>query len=122
MTAPAQTHPGLVDRHGQPLAAGMSTDHEAASLTRRFGTWGLSVGGPSAALTYNLASLRSRSRKLAMNEPQIDGGLDTLTANLIGTGITPRWHIEDERLKHKNEGLTPFSPPAARCNWSQWEH
>lgn len=104
----------ILDMRGNPYpASSMSSyasEYEGAGVTRRFGeTWGLGVSGPSASLTYSLSSLRSRSRKLAMNEPQIDGGLDTLAANMIGTGITPRWQLKDSGLKREIQEL-----------WADW--
>jgi len=44
-----------------------------------------------------------------MNEPQIDGGVDTLAANIVGKGITPRWQIENGELKKDVQAL-----------WSDW--
>ena len=87
----------------------MSGDYEGASSSRRLSTWGLGVAGPTASLSHSLTSLRSRCRKLSMNEPQIDGGLDTLAANLVGTGITPRWQLEDSGLKAEIQAL-----------WADW--
>lgn len=104
------TAPLILDHRGQPVASGyMVGDYEGASQSRRLTTWGLGVSGPTASLSHSLTSLRSRCRKLAMNEPQIDGGLDTLAANLVGTGITPRWQLEDGALKAEIQAL-----------WNDW--
>lgn len=102
--------PLILDHRGQPISSNfMAGDYEAATISRRLNSWGLGVAGPTASLSHSLTSLRSRCRKLAMNEPQIDGGLDTLAANLIGTGITPRWQLQDSGLKAEIQEL-----------WADW--
>jgi lambda family phage portal protein len=104
------TAPILFDHRGQPVSSSfMVGDYEGASNSRRLSAWGLGVSGPTASLSHSLTSLRSRCRKLSMNEPQIDGGLDTLAANLVGTGITPRWQLEDSGLKAEIQAL-----------WADW--
>lgn len=104
------TAPIILDHRGRPASSSfMVGDYEGAATSRRLSTWGLGVAGPTASLSHSLTSLRSRCRKLAMNEPQIDGGLDTLAANLVGTGITPRWQLEDSALKAEIQAL-----------WNDW--
>jgi len=52
------------------------------------------------------ASLRTRSRALVQNVPYVRRGLDSLVANVIGTGITPR-------------SLAPEADAIDRL-WSEW--
>ncbi|MFW9899921.1 MAG: phage portal protein [Candidatus Thorarchaeota archaeon] len=73
----------------------MSTDYEGASQTRRLRTWGLSSSGINTALSGSRTNLVNRTRDLHRNNPEISGGIDTKTANIIGRGITPRWNIDD---------------------------
>ena len=72
-----------------------STNFEGASQTRRFRTWGLSSAGINTTLYGDRGNLVNRSRDLHRNTPEISGGIDTKTANIIGRGITPRWDIDD---------------------------
>jgi lambda family phage portal protein len=96
----------IVDYNGRPIsAASFSQDFEGATFGRRLGTWGTSTAGPDTALYGSLTTLRSRSRQLVRNDPNAAGGIDTLVANLVGTGITPRWLFDDTDLKEEIQGL-----------------
>ena len=84
----------VVDHRGQPIPArSLSSSahiYEGATTGRRLHTWGTSAAGPDVALMWSLGTLRSRARQLVRNDPFAAGGMDTLVANLVGTGITPR--------------------------------
>lgn len=97
----------IVDAGGNriPKAALGRDEYEGSTSGRRLNTWGTSTAGPNAALFSSLTTLRSRSRQMVRNDPQASGGLDTLVANLVGTGITPRWQIEDPDLKKEIQDL-----------------
>jgi capsid protein len=86
-----------------------ATHYKGAGTGRRMSYWGLSPAGPNNSLYSSLNSLRARSRELVRNDPQIDGGMDTLVANIVGTGITPRWQLEDTGLKKEVQEL-----------WNDW--
>jgi len=49
-------------------------------------------------IEYGAAQL-TNLRELVRNDPLAGSGMDTLVANLIGTGITPRWLLDDAALK-----------------------
>ncbi|MGD9975729.1 MAG: phage portal protein [Desulfatirhabdiaceae bacterium] len=83
-----------------------TSDFEGAGNGRRLSSLGMSSAGPNNTLFSSLGSLRSRLRELVRNDPQIDGGLDTLVSNLVGMGISPRWQIKDSELK-----IEYFFPP-----------
>lgn len=101
----------IVDHNGRPIPRSMMAgDYEGAATGRRMNTWGLSSSGPNSSLYSSTNSLRSRSRELRRNNPLIDGGSDTLVANIIGSGINPRWQIKDNpALKEELQEL-----------WSDW--
>ena len=63
--------------------------YEGASLKDG---WRPKRGGASANTDHyaDAATLRTRARSLVQNVPHIARGLDSLVANTIGTGITPR--------------------------------
>ena len=105
-------HLKVLDFRGEkiPATRHMAAAHyEGAGTGRRMSYWGLSSAGPNNSLYSSLNSLRSRSRELVRNDPQIDGGMDTLVANIVGTGITPRWQLEDTGLKKEIQEL-----------WNDW--
>jgi lambda family phage portal protein len=96
----------IVDHRGQPIpVAAVEGAYEGAASGRRMGTWGTSGAGPGAALFSNLSTLRSRSRQLIRNNPLVDGGADSYVANIIGSGINPRWQLEDTALKEEIQEL-----------------
>ena len=72
--------------------------YEGATTGRRLGSWGLSSVGPNTALSESLSHLRSRSRDLVRNNPWVANGFRSLSSNLIGNGITPRWMVNDVAL------------------------
>lgn len=85
----------ILDHHGKRIPISAVTDYEGAGSGRRLNTWGTSTSGPSTVVSYNLATLRSRSRELIRNNPLADGGVDAYVATIIGSGIAPRWQLED---------------------------
>jgi len=73
--------------------------YEGAATGRRMSTWGTAAIGPNASLYSSIRNLRSRSRELIRNNPLVDGGVDSDVANIIGSGINPRWQLEYPGLK-----------------------
>jgi len=100
----------IVDAGGNKIPAiRVSSDYEAAGSGRRLGSWGTSAAGPNTAIWGNLSALRSRSRQLTRNNPLAENGLESLVSNLVGTGITPRFGIEDDKLRNEIQQL-----------WADW--
>ncbi len=103
----------VVDQYGNNIPtetlSAYAGDFEGAATGRRMSTWGLSGSGPNTALMNSQSSLRSRTRKLAINNPLASGALDSFVANMIGQGITPRWQLEDKKLKEDIQQL-----------WTDW--
>ncbi|MEI7635895.1 MAG: phage portal protein, partial [Syntrophus sp. (in: bacteria)] len=100
----------IVDARGDriPIRA-LAGEYEGAATGRRMSTWGTSTKGPNTALYSSLNRLRARSREVIRNNPLMDGGVDTFVANLIGSGISPRWQLNDKNLKKQIQEL-----------WSDW--
>jgi lambda family phage portal protein len=90
----------ILDSHGKqiPLSA-VSGVFEGAATGRRMGMWGTSNIGPNSAIFNSLGTLRSRSREMIRNNPLVDGGTDSYVSDIIGSGINPRWQIDDPVLK-----------------------
>lgn len=101
----------IVDQYGHPIPrAAAAGAYEGAASGRRMGTWGTSAIGPNSSLYSSLNSLRSRSRQLRRNNPLVDGGASGYIANIIGSGINPRWQIKDNpQLKEEIQEL-----------WNDW--
>jgi len=76
----------------------LSSYYDAASTSRRMRTWGTTTPGINTALSASLSNLRSRSRKLRMDNPWVDNGIEAQASNLIGRGLTPRWKTGDKSL------------------------
>jgi lambda family phage portal protein len=97
---PAGGYLRTLDAYGRPIhISAVAGDYEAAGSGRRLGTWGTSAAGPSTVVSGSLNSLRSRSRQLIRNNPLTDGGVDSYVANIIGSGINPRWQVNDPVIK-----------------------
>jgi len=86
----------IVDQHGRAIPrSAMTGPYEGAATGRRMGAWGTSGSGVNSNLFSSLNHLRGRSRELRRNNPLADGGAESYVANIIGSGINPRWQIKD---------------------------
>ncbi|MCP4744890.1 MAG: phage portal protein, partial [Desulfobacteraceae bacterium] len=96
----------IVDASGNPIPVSpISQEYEGATTGRRMGQWGLSSSGPNTGMLNNLSSLRSRQRELVRNNPLAGGGVDSIVANMIGSGIKPRWRTDDSDLNERLQDL-----------------
>lgn len=96
------SHLKILDARGNKIPIlSNSGPFEGAGFTRRMNQWGTSSLGPDASQFASLSTLRARSRELVRNDPLAGSGLDTLVSNLIGSGISPRWQIDDADLKQQ---------------------
>lgn len=96
----------MLAKNGFQLSANSSvkSSYEAASTSRRMSTWGTSATGPNAS-SSELSTIRSRSRALVRNNAYATSALNTYVSNLIGTGIKPRWKLDDASLKEELQQL-----------------
>lgn len=74
-------------------------EHEGASTGRRMGGWLPSGSGPNSTQYGQLITLRSRTRDAIRNNPWAYSALESWVTNLVGRGITPRWKLENEKLR-----------------------
>lgn len=87
------------------------TAYEGAGTGRRLAGMFSPSSGPNAALINSLSTLRNRSRAGYRNNPWIKHGLNRLTSNEIGTGITPRSRAADVDLRKSiNATWDKFAP------------
>ena len=63
-------------------------NYQAASKGKRLSSWSSSGGDANASIGNSLKTLRERSRDLRRNSPYAKRGIDVVTANVIGKGIT----------------------------------
>jgi lambda family phage portal protein len=89
----------LLDQYGHRIPKIRAGAYEAAGSGRRLSSWETSSGGPNSITLDSLAAIRRRARQLIRNNPMADNGVDIWASNLIGTGIIPRWRIDDEALR-----------------------
>jgi capsid protein len=101
----------VLDQYGNkiPRAALSAGAFEAAGSGRRLNVWGMSSAGPNTVLSSSLSTLRAQVRELTRNNPIAESGIESWVANLIGTGLTPRWKIKNQDLKTELQEL-----------WADW--
>ena len=63
-------------------------NYQAASKGKRLSRWAHNSGDANASIGTSLKTLRERSRDLRRNSPYAKRGIDVVTANVIGKGIT----------------------------------
>lgn len=85
------------DGHCVPVSIrqeSVRSHYEGASRGRRMNTKGASLTGPNTAIAHSLPLLQSRSHNAIRNNAYAQGAMETYVANLVGTGIKPRWRNE----------------------------
>jgi lambda family phage portal protein len=86
-----------------------TASYEAAGQKNRAIRMRWNNGGPNAALTGSLDTLRGKSRDLVRNNGSANNGIEALVTALIGTGIKPKFMTDDAGL---NKDLTAL--------WLDW--
>ncbi len=79
--------------------------YEGAASGRRLSSWQPGDAGANALLFRDASLMRSRSRDLVRRNAWASNALDSLVANLIGTGIKPQSTHADAELKEKIQAL-----------------
>lgn len=97
----------IVDYNGAPIKA--QSAYEGASTGRRMSSWMASSSGVNSLILNSINTLRARARDLRRNNPLADGAVDSFVADLIGTGISPSWQIDNPELKKAIQEL-----------WNDW--
>ena len=93
----------ILDHSGNKIKA--ESGFEAARSGRRLGSWVTSTAGINTLIQGSISSLRARARHLRRNDPLASSGVDSLVADLIGTGISPSWTLENQDLKKEIQEL-----------------
>lgn len=90
---------------GFVLPSGTETAYESGRQGRRMSQRFPSNAGPTYAVTAGLHLTRSRSRDLVRNTSIGSAAIRRYTSNIVGTGIKPRWRLDDESLKEEIQEL-----------------
>ena len=83
--------------------------YEGAATGRRLGNWTPGNEGVNALLFRDASLMRSRSRDLVRRNAWASNAVDSLVANLVGTGIKPQSTYSDPLVKEKIQAL-----------WQEW--
>ena len=99
-----------------------TTPYKAAGTGSRSRFWGASRASASAIVSWNLASVRARSRDAVRNNPHAGSAVEALSSNIVGTGVRPHLLMEDENLKASikiawDEWVDQCDADNQRCNF-----
>ncbi len=72
---------------------------------------------PNTEVYQSLASLRNISRQFVSTISIAKGAAQTLTSNLVGSGIVPRFQLKDSDLKKRLQDL--FTQSASKMNFTE---
>jgi lambda family phage portal protein len=92
-------------RNGFLLPDRIKASYEGAGEGRRSASWDAPDNGINSIVMPALRNLRSRSRAAVRNDPYAFNTIDKRVSNLIGTGITPRPKIKNDRLRNALQEL-----------------
>lgn len=110
--------PMILGPDGSPLVS--DTAHRAASLTaRELSSWRPVAGSPDADLLGELPTLVSRSRDLTRNHGVAAGAVQTLTDNVVGTGLRLS-ALPDYKALGKNKEWADNWSRKTEALWRSW--
>jgi lambda family phage portal protein len=99
----AQIKPRVRVRDGQVVP--VKAQYEGGSSAPRLRYKGAVTTGPNAPIARSLSMLQARSHNIIRNNAYAWGAQDSYVANLVGTGIRPKW--TDDRIQ---------------VLWDRWAH
>lgn len=104
-------HGTILSASGVPITASASELEYYGSETTYSGDWGLSGAGPNDSGYSSLSVLRRRARSLVRNAPNIRGGVNSWVANIVGTGLTPHWQLDNKEQREELQEAWNESAP-----------
>ena len=93
--------------------------YRGADRSRLRGSWMPGGGSADEDIIPDLPAIRERSRDLNRNDAHASGITNTMTTNVVGTGIRPQSRIEREVLGISDRKADKFQKQAERV-WKQW--
>jgi len=100
----------ILNERGVPYV--IDNNYEGVSSAPRMSNFLASNIGVNTSISSSLTTLRGRSRQAIRNNPLAKGAQTTKTANMVGTGIRPRFNFEDNpELKKDVQELWDDSVP-----------
>lgn len=93
--------------------------YKGAERNRLRSSWLPGGGSADEALLPELSDLRERSRDLNRNDAHASGITNTMTTNVIGTGIRPQSRVDRESLGVTEKTAAIFQKKAERI-WKRW--
>jgi lambda family phage portal protein len=93
--------------------------YRGADRSRLRGSWMPGGGSADEDIIPDLSAIRERSRDLNRNDAHASGITNTMTTNVIGTGIRPQSRVDREVLGISDRKADKFQKQAERV-WKQW--
>jgi lambda family phage portal protein len=93
--------------------------YRGAENGRLRGTWTPGGGSADRDLLPELATLRDRSRDLVRNDGIASGAVDTISTNIIGSGIRPQSRLDRETLKISEDYADQLQKKIEKI-WERW--
>lgn len=114
--SPARARRRMAERLAYEQLAAVARGYDAAGRGRRFANWRAPATSANAEVEVAAEILRARSRDLVRNNPLAANGVQVLTSNIVGTGITPRAATAVPAFNAQVDRL--FADWSRRCDWT----
>lgn len=95
------------------------SDYRGARNDRLNYDWTARGSSADEALLADLPYLRNRSRDLVRNNPYAAGAVDTVSVNVVGSGLRPQSRIASEQIGISKDAADQFQRDAEYV-WNQW--
>jgi lambda family phage portal protein len=92
-------------RSGAIRSIRVRNSYEGGSMSRRTYGWHAPTVTANEGVLGNLATLRRRSRAAVRNDGYAKGGIETLTTEIVGTGVSLRSKAEDPAIRNAINAL-----------------
>ena len=106
-------------KHFRFISQHMLGSYRAAEHGRLRGSWIPGGGSADRDLLPELNTLRERSRDLVRNDGIASGAVDTITTNIIGSGIRPQSRLDRETLKINEDYADQLQKQMEKI-WERW--
>lgn len=109
-----------VKRRKARLKIALSGSYAGASRNRRaFQSWNVSSGDADSDLSWDLKTLRERSRDMMRNAPLGCGAVNTVVTNVVGSGLKLQSRIDRNLLGLSDKAADAWEDAVER-EWKLW--